>query len=208
MNQWHELMKMYFNVPLKTEEAVAWFTEMRLGVRGWKHDLLTEPADPTKGKRASEINEELCDVLRYIAELDHVPRKSEGGRKDYHGKPTVKDVILWVWIYRKNQNQMEGVGVDKLFVDTCTRHIRRLVQEGRGLEAAILSQDPCGVDDCVEEIMAVGGNRGYTEFEQSLVFKYCSDIHFNIKEAFDEAYYERFGGRPAVAAGEIEEDLW
>lgn len=196
--QWFDLMDMYFNTKLSAPQAIAWFVELRMTTKGWTHDSTLEGEDPCKGAEAAKINDELCLCIRYIADLETIPRKSEGGRSgDYKGKPNVKDLGLWIWIYRKSTAKATGFGAHKMFVERCQEAIKKLVDEGRRFDAAILAENPMGVLDCIPRIWEVGGNRGFTEQEQGMIHEYCGEINLSIHSEFVK-FYEQSTGKKAV----------
>lgn len=195
---WVQLMQMYFSVKLSASEAIAWFIELRRTTAGWKHDpALDGTTDPCKGEKAKAINVELCNVIRYIADLDTIPRKSDGGKNgDYKGKPNVKDLGLWIWIYKKSTSKATGFGIHQRFVEVCRDAIKELVEEGRRFDASILAENPMGIMDKHWHIWEVGGNRGYSADEQVEIKKYCDEIGLNIQEEHNKFYEQDTGRKP------------
>ena len=197
--QWHQLLAMYFSLKLTPSEAIAWFMELRRTTKGWRYDSATEGRDACQGERARKINGELCDCIRYIKDLDKIPRKAEAGKDSgYKGKPNVNDLGLWIWIWRKSVSKKTGEGIHQRFVEVCCENIQRLVDEGRRLDAALLSVDPINIEDCRDVIMDVGGNRSYSEPEADEVRKFCGDIGLSPNKEFD-IFYEQSTGKKAVS---------
>jgi hypothetical protein len=190
-------MKLYFNVEIKGATETAWFTELRLNVRGWMHNEATEP-NKFKGEMAQRIADELCNTIRFIKNFDIIPRRSsEGGGNSYKGKTTVTDLIYWVHLYRKNVQINTSLTVNQQFINKCCEHIRRLVNEGRRLDAVELAGNPIGVADCWNDIVPCGGNRGYTADEHAEVLNFCDKIGLDIHHEVMK-WYESRPKKPAV----------
>jgi hypothetical protein len=181
-------MEMYFNVPLKGEQATAWLMELRHTVKGWKYDPESE-SDPIKSDKAKSVKSELCDVLRFINEMDVPPRKSRGkANGESRGKFTAADVQLWVWLYRKSQNQKTGFDIDMQFVEAGKRLIQRCIDKGQPFIAAIVATgSPAQADrEDFNSIFADLGNRGFTEQEQGKITEFCVHIGFDPYQAIRE----------------------
>jgi len=90
MNEsWTELLKAYFSVRLTEAEETLWHTELT-------------------GSTKTD-SEELCEVVRWATGRD---------RSKYDGKPTLKDLRIWVYTYRKRNGiagdqapEIEGCGL-------------------------------------------------------------------------------------------------
>ena len=100
--QWYQVFEDYFNVALSKSKAVRW----------WSH--LT---DREKGIRGL-TNTEMCDALEW--------RGLEFERSSYSGKPTLKDLKIWVFMFRKkdkiNDDSLEQYDDyhDQLMIDIKT----------------------------------------------------------------------------------------
>lgn len=203
--QWNQKLKMYFNIGLSATEAIAWFCELRATVTGWKSE--DGLGDPTKGEKAKRINQELCEVIRYVSELDTVPRKQDGGRKDYKGKPNVKDLRLWVWIYRKESQGSAGTGyrINQRYVNCIKDTIQQLINDGRLIDAAIVATgNPQAYCDSHE----LGCQRGPNTDERNTIAEFCSKIGFDTAAAYEEFYKGRTDKPLEEAIDELEEEFF
>jgi len=97
---WAHLLEDYFSVTLVRSKSDRWFTELRGNVKGWEIGE-DEKDDPVASERGREINLELCNTIRHIKGLDYLPLKQEK-RDSKRSKPLLKDIELWVWLYRKD----------------------------------------------------------------------------------------------------------
>ena len=99
---WATLLDDHFALSLTKEKARRWFIDLRESVKGW--EVGKDEDDPITSDRGDEINAELCTVIRHIKDLDYLPLKQE--KKDgKRTKPLLKDIELWVFIYRKDMEQ-------------------------------------------------------------------------------------------------------
>lgn len=176
-------MEAYFNVKLTAAQELVWFTELRESIGGWS---VGRNMDPTKDAKAREINESLCDTIRYISGLENIPRSNDGGRRGgFAGNPTVKDLKLWVFLHRESENAADSgggsTGFNYSYVSTVTDAIERLISEGHKVEAAIVATgNPAAYCD----VERLGANRGPTPEEQENIEAFCNRIGFDPHNAF------------------------
>ena len=181
--RWPQLMKACFRVTLNEAEETAWFVFLRQNVKGWRHDPATEGRDFVRTEKAGRINEELCRTITRMANLEHVPRKQEKGRKDYSGQPTVQDLALWVWVCRQEDGNDGGCNVNRPFVEQYKRLVKCFADKGQAVKAAIIAggnpdaaYDSVGGTGYADLNRLLSCNRAPTEQELALIRAYAREI--------------------------------
>ena len=81
INEWCKLMKAYFNLNLTEDEESLWYDELC--------------------SAANTDNAEICKAIKWMSWKDD--------RDKYSGKPTLKQLRMWVFMYRKSQKEAAGL---------------------------------------------------------------------------------------------------
>lgn len=177
--KWTDILSAQFGLALDQNEAKVWFRQMRESVPGWRHST-SEGDDPCKGKKAGEINAELCEAIKHVGAMPKTPRKRDEGGQAFAGKITVADVGLWVWIYRRDKKQVESVAVsDSRMIEAGKKAVSMSLKAGDRLGAASMAASGNNLA-CSGEIFTACfagiGNRSFTPHETAQVGKHFYDV--------------------------------
>lgn len=187
--KWPEILSAQTGVALGQDEVMVWFRELRRTVRGWEHST-AESSDPCRGKKAVEINAELCNALRHVGAMQTLPRKKDeyGGKGT--GRITVADVALWVWMYRRDKTTAASAEQsDPHMIEAGKAAISKLNAIGDRRSAACLAYgNSTGCQGEIHaEFFAGLPNRAFTAYEQGQLAK-----HFRaVTGEFPNAFFER-----------------
>lgn len=126
--KWYELLMALFGTQVNPAQARVWEDELRQMKTG---------------------NEEICETLRFIAGLDYTPRVDKERKT---AKYNLRDLRLWVYIYRKNKREGDPVELPKNndYRQILMSELRRLWINGRYVDAWTAIKNPELVPDVVK----------------------------------------------------------
>lgn len=91
--EWFIALKSYFSVrdtDVSKEMRKFWWDELRKEIVGW--DVEPDECSPYASVKAQRIDKELCEAIRYASGLE---------RSSYDGKPDLKELKIWVKLFRR-----------------------------------------------------------------------------------------------------------
>lgn len=121
-------------------------------------------------------------MLRYVSQLEGDPPRADKDRRSI--KFDLRDMNLWLTIYRESK-KTNSTGKSMRFADRAKFHIKRLIEFGDRLSAAILTKDPLGAtNEIANDMINFGGNRSYQEDEIESIHAFCRTIGFDPEAEF------------------------
>lgn len=131
--KWYDILEASFGVRWTgnySSDMKKWTDELKDTVGGWKN------------ASKDQINDEMCAALRYVSDMEPIPRADDSQKSS---KYNCRDVRVWVYSYRERRKQTASplyVSGVTSFSERLKRYILELLEDNRVFVAEGIANQP------------------------------------------------------------------